>query len=482
MAAGQERKEPEIFAQEVQEGKEAAGRHIHTIRIKSNIDPEKAWLYNARTDYNSLTPEQKKEYDEHLKALPEKFAQMKKTLRELLDSIYSKEAVKIYQNAAEVLRQEKDLTAEEKADLEEIESYLHGYEQYKEIIAGDITEDITENKVFSEIIPSSPALHFAQQLANSLGAQREIKADKNTVISWDKTQGNTWTATRKNGKSIVSITFDDINLMNKKFNKGFLKLFIFTLKKCNDQNYRAEIGFSLQELIDKGMYKSIQSARRGFKDNIEKIMALTFKGECRKGKNKIVEAGGKLIYHYEIKNNYVTLSLNDKLNVEFLAQFFTVMPEYSYSLNTAAFSLMYYIFFRARQSTKEIADKEKFNIKLETIRSYLLLPTADETKNHAYLIREPIEKAIEEIELANNNKDFTLTLYHYDKDKGKKIEDCKNINEWLNCYLEVGLHGNYAKYFISIASATREKIATANKRKEKAMQKVIEKQIENASK
>lgn len=478
MAAEQERQEPEIFAQEVQEDKEAAGRHIHSIRINSSIDPEKAWLYNARTDYNSLTPEQKEEYKAHIEKLPEALERMKKTMREFLDSIYSNDSVEIYQNAAAVLREKKKLTEEEKADLEYIESYLYGYEKYKELI----TEDITENKVLSEIIPSSPAIHFAQQLANSLGAQREIKADKNTVISWDKTQGNTWTATSKNGKGIVSITFDDINLMNKKVNKGFLKLFIFTLKKCNDQNYRAEIGFPLQELIDRGMYKSIQSARRGFKDNIEKIMALTFKGECRKGKNKIVEAGGKLIYHYEIKNNYVTLSLNDKLNVEFLAQFFTVMPEYSYSLNTAAFSLMYYIFFRARQSTREIADKEKFNIRLETIRAYLLLPAADETKNHAYLIKEPIEKAIEEIELANSNKDFTLTLYHYDKDKGKKIEDCKNINEWLNCYLEVGLHGDYAKYFISIANATREKIATANKRKEKAMQKVIEKQIENASK
>lgn len=478
MAAGQERQEPGKITQEVQEDKEAAGRHIHSIRLKSNIDPEKAWLYNANTDITSLTPEQREEYIAHMKKLPEALERMKKTMREFLDSIYSNDSVEIYQNAAAVLREKKNLTQEEKADLEYIESYLYGYEEYKELIA----EDITENKVLSEIIPSSPAIHFAQQLANSLGAQREIKADKNTVISWDKTQGNTWTATSKNGKGIVSITFDDINLMNKKVNKGFLKLFIFTLKKCNDQNYRAEIGFPLQELIDRGMYKSIQSARRGFKDNIEKIMALTFKGECRKGKNKIVEAGGKLIYHYEIKNNYVTLSLNDKLNVEFLAQFFTVMPEYSYSLNTAAFSLMYYIFFRARQSTREIADKEKFNIRLETIRAYLLLPTADETKNHAYLIKEPIEKAIEEIELANNNKDFTLTLYHYDKDNGKKIEDCKNINEWLNCYLEVGLHGDYAKYFVSIANATREKIATANKRKEKAMQKVIEKQIENASK
>lgn len=57
MAAGQERQEPETFAQEVQEGKDAEGRRVHTIRIKTNIDPEKAWLYNANTDIESLTPE-----------------------------------------------------------------------------------------------------------------------------------------------------------------------------------------------------------------------------------------------------------------------------------------------------------------------------------------------------------------------------------------------------------------------------------------
>ena len=71
MAAGQERQEPGKITQEVQEDKEAAGRHIHSIRLKSNIDPEKAWLYNANTDITSLTPEQREEYIAHMKKLPE---------------------------------------------------------------------------------------------------------------------------------------------------------------------------------------------------------------------------------------------------------------------------------------------------------------------------------------------------------------------------------------------------------------------------
>lgn len=487
MAAGQERQEPETFAQEVQEGKDAEGRRVHTIRIKTNIDPEKAWLYNANTDIESLTPEQKEEYLERLKKFPERLAQMKKTLRELLDSIYSKETVEIYQNAAEVLRQEKDLTAEEKADLEEIESYLDGYEKYKEIYAENDIQP--EEKILSEVIPSSLAIHFTQQVINYMTTWRDIKADKNTTIETG-IKGNVLKCNRTNGKGEITILFDNIAMLKGKNNKGFQKLFLFILKKCNDQNYREDVSFPLQELVDKKIYASLPSARRGFRDNIQKIMAITMSGISHKGKKEIVEAGGKLIYNYVIKNNHVTVSLNPKFNINFLAQYFTVIPEFSYSLKTTAFSLIYYIFYLARQNTTEIAQNECFNIRLEAIRSYLSLPSTSETSNQAYLIREPIEKAIEEIEQANNNSDFTLTLYHYDydkkADKGKKIEDCENVEDWLNCYLEIGLHGNYAKYFLSIAHATRERIETANKRKEKAkeraLQKAIEKQMENDSK
>lgn len=89
MAAGQERQEPEIFTQEVQEDKGAAGRHIHTVRIKSSIDPEKAWLYDLNTDINSLTLEQKEEYIAHqkeaIKRLPEALERMRDSIKSIVD-------------------------------------------------------------------------------------------------------------------------------------------------------------------------------------------------------------------------------------------------------------------------------------------------------------------------------------------------------------------------------------------------------------
>lgn len=92
MAAGQERQKPETFTQEVQEGREAAGRHTHTIRIKSNIDPEKAWLHDlSEENYKKLTPEQQREWiayqQESIKRLPEALAHMKKTMSEIMKNI-----------------------------------------------------------------------------------------------------------------------------------------------------------------------------------------------------------------------------------------------------------------------------------------------------------------------------------------------------------------------------------------------------------
>lgn len=260
-----------------------------SIRIKSSIDPEKAWLYDLnKENFDKLTPEQQEEWKAHneesLKRLPEALEHIKKIMRDTLDSIYSKEAVGVYREMAEILRGKNTLTEEEAADLEWIENYFSGYEQYKESFPIDNSQDL-----HLDIMPTGQAIHLAHQFINALSTNRPLKEDKNTDITWNDTQGNKWDIIRKNQKGIINVSFDDVRMINKKNNKGFLKLFVFTLIKCNDQNYNKEIGFPLQEIIDKGIYKTMQSARRGFKENIEKIMALTFTGEYPKGKNKVEE-------------------------------------------------------------------------------------------------------------------------------------------------------------------------------------------------
>lgn len=100
MAAGQERQEPEKITQEVQEGKskKAAGRHIHSIRIESHIEPGKEWLHDLNRDnFNKLTPEQQKEWiayqQEAMKRLPETLGRLKERMGETLKTmiVYQKE-------------------------------------------------------------------------------------------------------------------------------------------------------------------------------------------------------------------------------------------------------------------------------------------------------------------------------------------------------------------------------------------------------
>lgn len=337
----------------------------------------------------------------------------------------------------------------------------------------DVVEVSTIERREFETMPTSPMLHLTNQAINAFGAGRPIKANRNTTIGYGYSDKNPdmWSITSKNSNNELTLSIDDIGLL-KTNNKGLKKCFAFILVQCNDQHYSPKIGFPLQALVDNGMYSSVSNARRGIKDNIEKIMAMTFKGTSKKGKKVLEEQGGKLIYHYEIKNNYVTLYFNEKINVAFMAQYFTMIPKFAFALSNNAFSLIEYIFFLSRQNTRAIKEKGYFNINLRAIRDYLNLPDENDTKKHSQYIRQPIEEAIEAIEEANNNSSFTITpIYN---------EDCKSIKEWLGGYLQIGLKEEFAETFIKIADGTAKKVEQSQKRREKALTMVEAKKIDQA--
>ena len=70
------------------------------------------------------------------------------------------------------------------------------------------------------------------------------------------------------------------------------------------------------------------------------------------------------------------------------------------------------------------------------------------------LIREPIEKAIADIEdlcaITPEAKDYALTITPVAK-------DTSNIFEWLTGYLEIGLNGDFAQKFADIATSNEKK-------------------------
>ena len=241
------------------------------------------------------------------------------------------------------------------------------------------------------------------------------------------------------------------------------------------QNNPLEVGFSLQELVDLGMYYDTSTARRAVKEFFSQQKLTTLSGTVKKGRKTVKEEGGILFYHYKINNGFVTLSVNENFNLDFIANYFTVFPRFAYALSNNAFSLVRYIFFLARQNAQAIKDKGTFTISLENVRENLGLPSVDEVNNRKYrqFIIEPIEKAIEEVEEALLNvpeaKEYGFTITPCGT-------DTSNIREWLQGYLEIGLNGDFAETFIRLATKAEKDRTQWTKIKQAELAKIAARQ------
>lgn len=299
-----------------------------------------------------------------------------------------------------------------------------------------------------------------RQIYPNLTAGGRKKNNRNTRVNIEP-YDNGFTLTHKNKSGHTSIT-----ILNKELIKSTsaIKLFVFLLIKSAQQNFNPVIYFSLEELVSIGMYSNINNARAGFKNHILAIQSIQIAGEVKKyadkkNKGNIKQQGGVLFYNYQLDQNGVSVWVNPAFNIEYLAGYYAIVPNWAFSLNDKGFNLLIYILLLARTNRKK-----QFNIGFEQIRERLALPTKKEYEDRNRHIKEdnksrppeeqkpllkfkpqqyvknPIKATIEEIEknISINNCDYLEIQPHYE-------ETAQNIDQWLkNGYLKVKVKGNLA--------------------------------------
>ena len=279
-----------------------------------------------------------------------------------------------------------------------------------------------------------------------------------------------------NPKAKVTIELADIDKMTGS-NKPAKKLFVLSLIKANEQAIfdgqltKDYISFPLQELIDIGFYKTPQSARTGFKAGMDALTSLKIKGHIQQTKKRgsSIDALEVLFTGANIKNGQCTVYFNPRISWSFIAQYFTILPRYYFKLPNRASDLLYYIFFLARQHTRDIEERGYFTIGFRAIQHRLQLPSEAATKNPQRDIKDPIDEAIEELEtehsLIYGNTEFSL-LPVYD--------EAASIKDYLdNGYLKVGLTGAFAQTYIKISKDTAKQIEQAEKRQARITEKAV---------
>lgn len=366
------------------------------------------------------------------------------------------------------------------SSLEELEAYKRKAQSdiIPSVSAPAITIPQREESFYN--LPTSPASNLIME---TLGAGADIadlparkkKIDHGTqyeVLENGKSRRVIMTAP----KSQVTIELADIDKLTGS-NKPAKKLFVFALIKANERAIfdgrlaKDGVSFPLQELIDIGFYKTPQSARKGFKDGMDALTSLKVKGTIQetKKKSKSVEALEVLFTGANIKNGQCTIYFNERISWSFITRYFTILPRYYFRLPSRASDLLYYIFFLARQHTKDIAERGYFTIGFRAIQSKLQLPSEVGNTRPQQTIKQPIEDATQQLEEEHHrqygNMEFQL-LPCYD--------ETANIKDYLdNGYLKVTLVGNFAKTFIQISQDTAKQIEQAEKRQERITEKAV---------
>lgn len=278
------------------------------------------------------------------------------------------------------------------------------------------------------------------------------------------------------GTAEITIELADIDKLAGS-NKPAKKLFVLSLIKANEQAIHDGIltqdyvSFPLKELLDIGFYKTLQSARKGFKAGADTLTSFKAKGKQQKSKksNSSIESLEVLFTGAKIKNGQCYIYFNHRINWGFFAQYFTIIPRYYFKLPSRASDLLYYIFFLARQNTREIEEMGYFTIGFRAIQHKLQLPNEKGLNNPQRDIKDKIEEAITQIEDEHNSTygDMGFNLLPV-------YDEGATIGEYLdNGYLKVSLDGDFAKAFIQISLDTKQQIKQAEQRKTRITEKAI---------
>lgn len=359
-------------------------------------------------------------------------------------------------------------------------------------LAYDPQEEPVKDIPLLASIPNSPAIAFLNRAMNNMQPGSKKKGTTPRVIKSNPrnrheeiTMSGDWQLAiieRKNKQSgeITRLEFEQTKLIFGK-NRAFPKMLAFSLQELCAQNFPAELDIDLQKMVDLGMYSSTDSARTAVKNFFDRQLLIKIGGILKHGRKIIREECGVLFYHRSRSGNgHIIFSVNEKINMEFFTQFFTVLPSFAYALGENGFSLTWYIFYLARQNMKAIKENGSFNINLDTIREALGLPAVDAVKWRKYKhdIITPITDAITEImngwEATKKGEEDNLEIILH-------VKDNANITEWLQGYIEVRLQGGLSAKFIEQAEKAEREQAKREKLKQEAQVRIAVKKAEKAA-
>lgn len=234
------------------------------------------------------------------------------------------------------------------------------------------------------------------------------------------------------------------------------KWFIYLIHQAGQQGFSDAFSFSLQEVVDLGMYKSKNSAWEAFN---EQFMVMQGGITIAVSKQALTEdaavngATHGFFGSHVRKGDIVTVYFTSSFSASMFTEYFTVLPRFAYSLSVRSCLMLTHIMFEARQNYDGLKEGKPytFTVSIQTLCEYMGLPKIEDVKNSRYrqLIITPFENSVKEILDAQKGnpdcEDYKIDL------KVKTITDA-GIDDWIGGNLEVTMTGTITNLFVKVAT------------------------------
>lgn len=330
------------------------------------------------------------------------------------------------------------------------------------------TEGTTQLEKAAETVtvPSSPAVN------SFIGALGGGKNMKDYITAHNKVQSADYYVEGNDGKGGKIITAYKADSLQYKIqlcnfdryftgnNKGIMKIFTFLLiqmyKQCfvngklavKDGTVTA-VKIKYQDMVKYGLYESEDAARLALNTHYQAICKMAIDGkDYVKTKKAAQDYITLFTAGFKEKGGYSFVP-STIVDWKGIAAFFMLAPRWIFKLSINAFELAFYAFYLARQNAAKIAEQGYFTINMRTIQARLNLPDEKTTKNPKKLIKDPIIKAIDEIN-AEAAKGTTKSITKLELSDNAKEE------EVVKAFLDNG------KLLVYVQGELLEKAETAN--------------------
>jgi len=324
----------------------------------------------------------------------------------------------------------------------------------------DTEKSDTDIKVLTHLtLPATALTNLLKQFLNNPQRLESPRRNRITIEEHYLTKDSI--ITYRSDDAEYTLTIERIKELFAKRVQNGSKIFNFLLQKLNEQNYAENTEFLLSELIEAGIYSSPDTAYRGLKTVLDKLMRIHVEGrvkiyEGRKQK-EVFNTKAPTIMTRTVSYNKCTAMLPPIIRN--YAAYITILPRWGYTLQSEnAYMLLDYIYYLARQNTDKIRERGYFTINLDTIRQHLGLPSPEEVQkgNYNKLIVKPIEDAIIAIDEKQEGNEFKITPVY--------TLEYKNIHEYLDGYLEIKMGGVSFEYMEQRAIQEEKRISEVQRK------------------